>query len=922
MTSNSKILCDEKIQKRSDFRKWSLKNHPDKIGPNAGNRYGRISYAVNKLLPTNTSFVNCDEHTKSSPQQQNSPEENYPEFDKANIDMNKAKCVRNTENWSKILNYHRFDKQSFNKQNFKKDIQMMSPKIDKLLQNIRQIDDNDMKNNGKYYKHFIFSDVQNGGYGAKIIASALIANDFNHCLTQNLQIVIPQTNDRNETFGILSSTSIYNKSFTQKHVKSILDIYNQRPFNVNGQNMRFIVLDSGFKEGIDLFDVKYVHIFENQATTADLIQAVGRATRSCGQKGLNFVENVGWKLNVYEYSLVDENNDMVFNKYMKYAGIDLSKNIISNNIEKVAIEAAVDFDLNYNINKFNNQYSKSNYGTPSLELQGGDGPFDNCNNTITNKQCGKRSTKYIPFTIKQFTKAYNAKLPDRWKTMNGREKRKFFCHELEKNKEFCINMNKSFPNRTQNKKQLIKYDESSTNKNIVIKKEFHVEVKEQENRLDMLEDMKTMEDMSFVEFQRYINKTFSRYKYEPIRIENLCDKSNISKIVKFTESQEFVHRYFVPSIFTKGLFIWHSVGTGKTCTAVSLKSFLFERLDYSVIWVTRRTLKDDVWKNMYDNICDHVIRSKYKKGDERDNLKSYLSKKFIPPMSYKQFSNMLNKKNDLYQRLVKQNGSTDILSKTLVIIDEAHKLYSNSLPPMEQPDMQVVEQKIKSSKSCKLILMTGTPITKDPMEFIKLLNLLIKTNPFPTDIDQFKSEFMMNNSNKFSKEGILLFKNKTKGLISYLNRRFDPRQFAQPVFYKINVPLSVSSMNQNECITEAKNKFDNCTNNIADNSESINQQIFMLSQQILSLNEEINNTKNELKFDKKNENLKMLLNMKKGIMNTLKNDLKVLKTNKVSNNRYVKKLTNSCSKLQNQQIRSCKKEQLDNNYQNLRFEKC
>ena len=65
--------------------------------------------------------------------------------------------------------------------------------------------------------------------------------------------------------------------------------------------MRFIILDSGFKEGIDLFDVKYVHIFEPSLTVADLKQTIGRATRTCGQKGLNFEPNVGWPLFVYNY---------------------------------------------------------------------------------------------------------------------------------------------------------------------------------------------------------------------------------------------------------------------------------------------------------------------------------------------------------------------------------------------------------------------------------------------------------------------------------------------------------------------------------------------------------------------------------------------------------------------------------------------
>ena len=36
----------------------------------------------------------------------------------------------------------------------------------------------------------------------------------------------------------------------------------RRPDNVYGENIRIILMDGGYKEGIDLFDIKYVHIFE------------------------------------------------------------------------------------------------------------------------------------------------------------------------------------------------------------------------------------------------------------------------------------------------------------------------------------------------------------------------------------------------------------------------------------------------------------------------------------------------------------------------------------------------------------------------------------------------------------------------------------------------------------------------------------
>ncbi|MEC8042546.1 MAG: hypothetical protein VX181_17900, partial [Pseudomonadota bacterium] len=47
---------------------------------------------------------------------------------------------------------------------------------------------------------------------------------------------------------------------------------------------------------------------------------------------------------------------------------------------------------------------------------------------------------------------------------------------------------------------------------------------------------------------------------------------------------------------------WHSVGTGKTCSGVSIASSSFEREGYTILWVTRTTLKGDVWKNIFDQI--------------------------------------------------------------------------------------------------------------------------------------------------------------------------------------------------------------------------------------------------------------------------------------------------------------------------------
>lgn len=86
-------------------------------------------------------------------------------------------------------------------------------------------------------------------------------------------------------------------------------IFNDHIYNNEGQLIRFVLLDTGFKEGISLFNIKHVHIMEPQASSGDMTQAVGRAIRFCGHKGTPYEYKVGWKVFVYLYDtwIMDKN---------------------------------------------------------------------------------------------------------------------------------------------------------------------------------------------------------------------------------------------------------------------------------------------------------------------------------------------------------------------------------------------------------------------------------------------------------------------------------------------------------------------------------------------------------------------------------------------------------------------------------------
>lgn len=285
---------------------------------------------------------------------------------------NSLQCARQILNYSSIELTDRFDKSGFDGDKLLDKLPIASPKLVSLLENIYNIDKQDYKKTGKLYKHFIFSDLKRG-YGAKIIASAFVAAGYTLVMKKQKSSLIVDPDliktEDDTKFAVLSSTALWDTSITPNFTREVLKAFNKRPSNVYGDDIRFIILDSGFKEGVDLFDVKYAHIFEDQLTQADLTQAIGRVTRFCGQKGLPFKN--GWEVQAYIYrSYRDTPRDLM--KLKLFGGkepvleyLTKQNNAMYYNINfledttNIIKDSAIDKLLNENINKTAVKYSYS-----------------------------------------------------------------------------------------------------------------------------------------------------------------------------------------------------------------------------------------------------------------------------------------------------------------------------------------------------------------------------------------------------------------------------------------------------------------------------------------------------------------------------------------------------------------------------------
>ena len=263
--------------------------------------------------------------------------------------VKRAKTVANFGPLPKLDPKYNFTKPSWDPQAFQAVLPVASPKLQTLLNNIDELDREDMKTHGKLFKHFIFSDHDDHGYGSRLIVAALLAHGFRNMIATMTKVEpsLPEDEPARRTFAYLSSLPVMvdgketafsdlrpvygsedergdivfnsadavklkknedgamsltgDRDYRVEFKKYVTQAFNHKANN-HGQHVRFIVLSKKFKEGLDLYDVKYAHLFESMAPSEEK-QAMGRGTRYCGQKNLTFKAGVGWQLHVFRYLL-------------------------------------------------------------------------------------------------------------------------------------------------------------------------------------------------------------------------------------------------------------------------------------------------------------------------------------------------------------------------------------------------------------------------------------------------------------------------------------------------------------------------------------------------------------------------------------------------------------------------------------------
>jgi|UniRef100_A0A6C0AL60 hypothetical protein len=328
---------------------------------------------------------------------------------------------------------------------------------------------------------------------------------------------------------------------------------------------------------------------------------------------------------------------------------------------------------------------------------------------------------------------------------------------------------------------------------------------------------------------KYFNqKIFQKREFNETKMEEIPDIKKQEKFQEITDKlckdKEFElapHQMFVRNFLSfqtpyNSLLLYHGVGTGKTCSAISVCE---EMREYNKQMNTDKEIMIVASPNVQTNFKLQLFNEKkLKEINGLWNIKSCTGNKFlkeINPMNmkgvpksdvikqinriikqnykfigYTEFSNYINKileknkhKNDGGKKAIRNE-----FSNRMLVIDEVHNIRNVEQKTFKKSG-ENLQKLVVYASNLKLLLLSATPMFDNAREIVWLLNLMnLNDNRFPISENEIfdKSDNLL--VDPTGETGIELLKQKCRGYISYVRGenvftfpyRIYPKEMGEP----------------------------------------------------------------------------------------------------------------------------------------------
>lgn len=286
---------------------------------------------------------------------------------------------------------------------------------------------------------------------------------------------------------------------------------------------------------------------------------------------------------------------------------------------------------------------------------------------------------------------------------------------------------------------------------------------------DFLPKYPNLENTEFEILNPYQDKFENVLFHKKEFYENKLEVNEIFPSEKgvLTKYQKTITRFLSSYTPYNGLLLVHSMGTGKTCSAIgAIEKIKNESNSFTGAVIFGKG--DKILDNFITELVEKCTAGQYK--DPRyNNLDSSgklrVSRKKISSFyklnTFTKFSNFVKDSSD--KELEKD------YSNKIIVIDEVHNLrIQNDGESIE--NYRQFHRFLHVIKNCKILLLSGTPMKDTPQEIASVMNLILPSyDQFPEE-EKFVSEYMeiIDGVKTIQKNKINDFKNKIRGKVSFL----------------------------------------------------------------------------------------------------------------------------------------------------------
>ena len=315
----------------------------------------------------------------------------------------------------------------------------------------------------------------------------------------------------------------------------------------------------------------------------------------------------------------------------------------------------------------------------------------------------------------------------------------------------------------------------------------------------------------------YNKKEFNQYiVHQKDVVAEKVSQSSIGFIK--TNMQKLIGNYMSANTPYNGVLLWHGVGVGKTCAALTAaENYRQTGLNSKIIILAPKALAQE-WKDKmfdpnleydYENstpvnrvmsctspqfknemgLVDNMSQKQVKKRVER------VIKKYYTITGYRKFANDVKTliDNELRSRTDKEylriRLFKNVFSNRIFILDEVHFSRSDANEKEYKLISEIIGLIARYGENNKFILASATPMYNSADEIIELINWLLLNDKRAPIV---KSSVFLSDGYTLTDEGASILTEKSRGYISYL-RGENPSSFPLKLYPQINIPGSCRS---------------------------------------------------------------------------------------------------------------------------------